>query len=373
MISQRINTVIFFLLISSFLWSCSGDKNKQKIKSGPDLSSQQFDAITAASLKNITEQYEAVGTIRPKTETSIQSLVTARIVDVKVNHGDTVEKGDVLVSLDNRQLIARVDQAKQALNAAISGEMQAKEAIAAANAAYNQADAAYKRIKKYFSSQAATSTDLEKAESQFLQAKAGLKQAEQALEGARAGIKQAKEFVREAEIALGHTEIKAPEKGEVLKRLVELGDLAIPGKPLIVLRTSGLLRLEAYVREGLIKKVTPGTKVDVIIDTLKITTSATIEEIIPYADPKTRTFLVKAALPYMEGLYPGMFGKFLIPVKQRNAVIIPKKAVRHVGQLEIAWVKENEEWESRYIKTGKSYNDQIEVLSGLSGKEKIGY
>lgn len=325
-----------------------------------------------ASIETITEWYEAVGTVRPRTETRIEAQVTAQITDVKIGPGDKVTKGEILLTLDNRQLLSRLDQARQALKSAVAGKEQARQAVIAAKAAYAQAESNYKRTKTYFKSQAATSHDLENAESVYLQAKAGLTNAKEGLSGADAQIRQAEEVVKEAEIALGYTTISAPESGEVLKRLVEPGDLALPGKPLIFLQTSGFLRLEAYVREGLIKLVTPGKKLSVNIDTLGKTTDAVVEEIVPYADPQTRTFLVKAAMPHIPGVYPGMYGKLLIPVKEQKVVLVPRRAVRQVGQLELVRVKEEDKWKTRFIKTGKRIGDRVEILSGLSGDETIG-
>jgi len=327
--------------------------------------------IGQVSVQTITECYEAVGTIRPVTEASIESQVTAQVLDVKVRPGDKVFKNQLLVSLDNRQLMSRFDQAKQTLKTAISGKKQGKQTIIAASAAFTQAESDYKRTKIYFESQAATPQDVEKAESAYLQAKATLNRAKEALSASESGIKQAEEIVKEAGIALGYTEIRAPESGKVLKRLVEQGDLALPGKPLIILQTTGSLRLEAYVREGLIRKIQPGTFLKVTINTLNET--ATVEEIIPYADPQTRTFLVKALLPRIYGIYPGMFGKLHIPVKDLQVVVIPKIAVRNIGQLELVTVKENNSWKTRFIKTGKTFGDKVEVLSGLSGDETIGW
>jgi multidrug efflux pump subunit AcrA (membrane-fusion protein) len=149
--------------------------------------------------------------------------------------------------------------------------------------------------------------------------------------------------------------------------------MALPGKPLIALRTKGGLRLEAHVREGIITRVKTGIKLNVNIQTLNRTVSAEVEEIVPYADPQSRTFLVKAVLPFIEGIYPGMFGKLLIPVEEHTVVMIPKIAVRRVGQLELIWIKENGGWKSRFIKTGKKRGDVVEVLSGLSGNETIGW
>ncbi len=329
-----------------------------------------------AQRQNITENYEAVGTVRPRVESNIEAQVTAQVIDVKVNPGDTVRKGDLLVSLDNRQLLSRLDQARQGLKSAEAAKEQARQSVLAAEAAFNRARADFNRIQKYFKQQAATSRDLEQARAAYLQAKAELQRSKDALSGAEAGISQAQEVVKEAEISLGYTQLTAPEAGEVLQRRVDPGDLALPGKPLIVLQTAASLRLEAYVREGLIGKISAGDTLPVVITPLDEKVAATVVEIVPYADPQTRTFLVKADLPRIPGLYPGMFGKLLIPVQEHEVIAIPRKAVRSVGQMETVLVRDSEEqdqWNRRFIRTGRNIDDNmVEVLSGLSGNETIG-
>lgn len=358
------------LLLLTSLCAC-GDTIVPGSYAGPAPGKAPDRKTVTAAKEMITEWYEAVGTVRPRTETRIESQITAQVVKVDVTAGRKIRKGDLMVTLDSRQLMSRLDQARQGLKSAKAGREQARQGLAAAEAAFDEAEAAYQRTKTYFASQAATSRDLEQAESAYLQAKAGVSQAQEALAGAEAGIRQAAEVVKEAEIALGYTEIRAPEDGEVLKRLVEPGDLALPGKPLVMLQTSGFLRLEAYVREGLIKKVSAGDTLDVYIDTLGETVAATVEEIVPYADPQTRTFLVKAALPPMTGLYPGMYGKLLIPVTERQVVTVPRNAIKRVGQLELVDVRMDDTWRTLFVTTGKAIDGRVEVLSGLSGNETI--
>ena len=324
--------------------------------------------------ETITEWCKAMGTVRPRTETRIESQITAKIIKINVSPGSKVTKDQVLIVLDNRQPNSRLDQARQALKTAIAGKKQSQQAVIAVEAQLTQAEADYKRVQTYYKSQAATAQQLERAKSAFLQAKAGVKRALEAQSGTQSQIRQAEEVVKETQIALGYTLIKASESGEVLKRLVEQGDLALPGKPLLILQTAGALRLEAYVREGLIKQVKQGTELKAIITTLDSTVTATVDEIIPYADPQTRTFLVKATLPPIEGLFPGMFGKLLIPVQELEVIMIPRATVRHVGQLELVAVKDKDNrWRSQFIKTGKRFGDKVEVLSGLSGNETLGY
>lgn len=316
---------------------------------------------------------EAVGTVRPTTETRIESRVTGQVLNVPVRPGDAVDKGDLLVALDDRQTTSQLDQARQSLKTAEAGREQARHALEAAQAAFKQARANYQRIKIYYDSQAATAQELEAAEATFRQADAGVKRAEEGLAAAEAGILQARAVVDESAISLEYSRILAPEAGIVLKRFVEPGDLALPGKPLLALRTSGALRLEAYVREGLIDRVAPGASLDVAIQTLNQVIGATVEELVPYADPDSRTFLVKAAIPPVEHLYPGMFGKLRIPVGRQRIVIIPWSAVRRVGQLELVRVKINDSWQARYVKTGNRLHDEVEILSGLEGGETIGW
>ena len=326
-----------------------------------------------AKLQEAEQWYEAVGTVRPKTETRIEARVSGQVLDVRVSPGDRVAKGALLVSLDSRQTTSRLDQAKQALKTAQAGREQARHALDGARAGFKQAQANYRRVKGYFDSQAATAQELEAAEAGFRQAEAGVKRAQEGLAAAESGIMQARAVVKESSIFLEYSKIVAPEEGVVLKRFVEPGDLALPGKPLIALRTTGALRLEAYVREGLIGRVKPGTVLTAGIDTLGETVPATVEEIVPYADPDSRTFLVKAAIPPVEGLYPGMFGKLRVPVDRQRIVTIPTEAVRRVGQLELVHVQSGDGWQVRHVKTGIHLDGAVEILSGLDGTETIGW
>jgi len=335
----------------------------------PDHPADRKEKTMSAEIKKITKYFEAVGTIRPKTETRIEAQIPAQVINVAVRAGDMVQKDQVLILLDHRQMDTRLAQAQQALKTAISVKEQAYQGINSAKAAFSEAEADHKRIKNFFESQAATKQELERAQSRFLQAGAGLEKAKKAMEGAVAGIGQAEAMLREAEIFSDYTTIKAPAEGKVLKRLIEPGDMALPGNPLILLETGAVLQLEAYIREGLIRKVEPGMTLSAEITSMDKTVATRVEEIIPYADPTTRTFMVKATLPQMDKIYPGMYGKLLIPFETTEAVMIPPESIRRIGQLEMVRVKKDDIWEKRYIKTGKIHEGLVEVLSGLSGNE----
>jgi len=352
-----------------WVWLFSGEKIQPGMITPEKTPATETADTVSAKIETVTEWYDAVGTVQPRTQARIEAQVSAQVTDVRVNAGDTVTAGALLLTLDDRQMQARLAQAAQSLESAIARKEQARQAVNAAQAAFSEAESAYQRIKKFFASDAATEQDLEQVRSKYLQAKAALKRARDGLSGTSAGVRMAEEMVKEAKVGLGYTEIKAPAGGKVLKRLVDPGDLAMPGKPLLLLKTAGGLRLESYVRESLIQRIQPGSKLRVELNTLQKTVASEVEELIPYADPQSRTFLVKSRLPDMAGLYPGMYGKLRIPYKQVELVLIPRSAVYEVGQLELVMVKTDAGWKRRYIKTGNVYGDKIEVLAGLSGNE----
>ena len=147
--------------------------------------------------------------------------------------------------------------------------------------------------------------------------------------------------------------------------------MAMPGVPIVTLQTPQGLRLEADVPNTCAGRYSIGMEVNVRIDTLGVTTQAQIDEISPEVDPQTRTQLIKAALPAIEGLQPGYFGWLEQACGQHEALLIPASAVQHIGQLEIVKVFAEGRQLTRHVRTGKTFGDQVEVISGLHAGETV--
>lgn len=351
------------------LWFFSSERVGPGRVPPPEVDHHPEAETVEAVVRTVIEWYDAVGTIIPRTQASIEAQIRATVTTVFVEAGETFAQGDLLVRLDDAQLQARLKQARQALQSATARGEQARQALSGAQAALEEAERGYQRIKRFHELEAATDQDLEQVRSRFLQAQAAVQRAREGLSAASADIGQAREMVREAEIFRGYSELTAPAEGEVLERLVDPGDMAMPGKPLLLLRTAQGLQIEATVRENLVSKVRLGDIRPVRLTTLNTTVDAVIDRINPLIDPRTRTFLVKADLPEIEGAFPGMYGKLMIPHGEMDVVMIPPVAVRRVGQLELVTVQTPEGWQRRFIKTGAMHDDRIEVLSGLAGGE----
>ena len=299
--------------------------------------------VAAAREVEVEQWSEAVGTVKSKVIVTAASRIMAHVLEVRVSPGDHVKAGDVLVLLDNRELQAQLNKAQSAL--------------LAARAHLVQSDSHYNRLKREVAANAATPADLEVAEAN--------------LKIAQSEVTQAEDGVHTAEVNLGYTTITSPISGVVLEKRVEAGDLAIPGQALVVLDDPAKLRLEAAVPEGMEGSIKVSDRVKVRIDALNLELDATVDEIVPAADPLSRSFLVKASLPYHQGLRPGMFGRLFFAPKKTPVLCIPAKAVHVVGQLTTVDAIVDGGMHTRLIQTGRTYGDLIEVLSGLEAGEKV--
>lgn len=289
---------------------------------------------------------QAVGTVRARDEALIATRISATVASVSVRAGDAVSTGEPLVRLDARELEARL--------------AQAREAVVAARAALGAAEPDYQRLRALFDRGAVSRADLERSDA--------------AVRSARAELARAERAVDEAEIALGHTELAAPFAGRVIERYVEPGDTVIVGAPLVRLYDPARLRLEAAVRESIATRLARGDALQARIDALDRTVAVAVEEIVPSADPASRTFVVKARLPDDASLYPGMFARLLIPLGEREALYLPRAAVARVGQLEYVEIPTDTGPRRRFVRIGAAAEgapERLEVLSGLTAGESI--
>lgn len=292
-----------------------------------------------------TEMAEVTGTLRATRRTQISSNILATILEITVSSGDEVEAGEVLVRLDDRDLKARLEQARQA--------------VVAAEADLQQTRADYERFK-------GLAEDNVVSQQEFGQKEAAYKVAQ-------AQVDQAREAVREAETLLSYSVIRAPTEGVVVDKLAEAGDTATPGRPLLNLYDPSAFRLEAAVPEGLASKIALGDSLDVKLDVLETTLTGNVEEIVPQAETASRSVLVKVRVPKEPGMVEGMFGRLLIPSRERVRYCAPESAIREVGQLKfLDVVVEDDTIERRQVTIGdhREYG-RVEVLSGVEPGERV--
>ena len=343
----------------------------------------RVETVTPAAVRDAVE---VAGTVRTKTQMVIASKVQGYVRDVRARQGDHVEHGRVLVTVDERELAARADRARAALAEA---EMsldevrrtleEAEASLRSAGADHAYAEATASRFRQLWQRELISAQDYEAVEAKRKSTAAAVEQAEARILSVRAREKQMSYRIdagaaelRAAEIALGETRITAPATGVVVDRRVEPGDLAMPGQPLLVLDDPRAYRLEAEVGESAVGGVRLGQRVPVVLDSLGRSLEGRVVEIIPAADPASRTVTVKLDLPGDPGLRSGLFGRARFPAGERQALLVPISALTERGQLTAVYVVDGQNIARlRLVTAGARHADRVEILSGLTAGERI--
>lgn len=299
--------------------------------------------VAAARLMRLPLSETAVGTIRAVHETNVGSKLLARVLEVNLKAGQQVKAGQVLVRLDDTDLQARLQQAKAALTAA--------------EAARRQTALDEGRFAQLVKSATVSQQQYDEALT--------------ALHSAEAQVERAQQAVKEAQATLDWATVCAPMDGTVIDKKVEAGDTVTPGQTLVTLFDPKRMQLVASVRESLARHLQVGQDVPVRIDGLQKQCNGMVSEIVPQAQSASRSFDVKVTGPCPEGVYTGMFGRIFIPLEEEEVLVIPGRAVRRVGQLELVDVIEEGRPGRRAIRTGRALGDDVEVLSGLRAGEQV--
>jgi multidrug efflux pump subunit AcrA (membrane-fusion protein) len=341
-------------------------------------------ALETVEPRVLADTVEAVGTVRSRQQSVLSSRIVAAVVAVHVREGETVRAGQVLVELDDRDVRAQLERARAGLREATSALEEVERAIEGAERAVDSAAAqeelarvTHDRYQRLLERELIARQDYDQTLSRLRVATAEAARARQALAAqlarrrqALARIEQAQAEVESAAIVTGYARIVAPGPGIVAARTVEVGNLAAPGTPLLTLDEERY-RLEATVHESDLPRLRLGQRAAVTIDALGRPLEGPIVEIVPAADPLSRTFTVKVELPPVPGLRSGLYGRAAFGVGTRQALLIPRAALARQGQLEGVYVADAGVARLRLVRTGKGHDDRVEILSGLAPGERV--
>jgi RND family efflux transporter MFP subunit len=314
--------------------------------------------ITAQEAK-FPDWLEVVGTVRAAQTSEISSQAMGNIVEIRAHEGDHVRLGQTLAVLDDAQPRAAVQQAEAASAAA-------KHEVSAADSELTLAAATLKRYQQLYDKKSVSPQEFDEVKTRF-------QSTEARHDMALAEVSEANAALAQARTSLGYTRVRAPFAAVVTEKMAEAGVLASPGMPLFTLEDTRNFRLEVTVDESDIHLVRESQVVRVSIDALgNLPLSGRVVQIVPAADPASRSFLVKIGLPADTRLRSGLFGRADFPRGERAALLIPRSAIAERGQLEGVYVLDASKIaELRYVTVGKISGDAIEVLSGLQPGETI--
>lgn len=336
---------IYTLLTFTFallLVSCGGEDKK------PVADTTAAISVTVSQVEtNGNSPFLSVsGKIQASNSADLSTRMMGYVNKVHVNVGDKVRKGQLLVSINNSDL-----QAKSA---------QVNAGITEATAAFNNAQKDYNRFKNLFADNSASQKEMDDMTANF--------------EMAKARLEAAKQMKNEVNAQFTYSNITAPFSGTVTSKNVEAGNMANPGVPLVSIETPGNFEVMAMVPETEISEIKNGTTVDVLVKSIQQTLKGKVTEVSTSAKNTGGQYLVKIALDKTEAnILSGMFTTVQFPV-ERNAtselVLVPTEAIVTNGQLSgIYTVSESNTALLRWLRLGRTFGDQVEVLSGLNSEE----
>ena len=302
----------------------------------PEKPARAYPGLTPApvltqvtTLQNQTATEEVMATVRPRLSATLESKIPGFVVRMNVVPGQTVSNGECLVVLDSAEIKSRLDQS---------------------NAALRQAAEDWKRVSGLYGQESATRADYDAAKARHEMAEAA---------------------AAESQAMLGYCRVLAPFDGVITSKPADVGDLAMPGKPLLQMEGRQSMRLEADVPESLVGNLAMGDELTASIPSVTNELSAAVAEISPAADSSTRSFLVKLDFPAMKGLRSGQFARVAIPSGEISGIFVPETAVVERGQMVMVFVAHNGRAWMRLVRTGPVFHQRVQVLSGLNPGETI--
>jgi len=337
---------------------------------------------TRAMMADLRRPFEAGGTVRARTTATLVSRIVADVKDVRAVPGDRVRAGQVLVLLDSREPNANRARAEAGATAAEAGATAAAAGLEAAEAARRLATATHRRVAELREQNAATPHELDEAVAGLRVAEAQVNAARARAEEAGSARASAQAAADAARVMATYAALTAPFDGIVTEKLIEPGNLASPGVPLMTVEDTRGFRLDTRVDASRAGLVAVGEAVDVRFDagaaagerregrTPPVT--GTVSEIARALDPGSHAFLIKIALPDEAPVRSGMYGRARFAGPVRRALAVPARSLVRRGQLvSVFVVDEGGRARVRLVNVAAGDGNLLEVLAGLEAGETV--
>jgi len=354
--------------------------------------------VISVKISDLTKGMEYVGTIEPKNSVILSPKITSQVVQLNFQEGDSVQKGDIIARLDDRQLTAALDTILKKIETLQVGYAYLNEEVEK----YYTSNPMVKKIKTLEADYAYLSDEEEKyrilyeqgaisksaydeikhkkdmLEMQLEEARASSENAYNELKNQRdkaeAQLKELNASVNELNINIADTNMAAPISGKIRTIYYETGDLAAAGSPLAVIDSVDGLIAKVDVSEQDLKKISAGSKTVLQITGVKDKTEAKVTKIMPSVNANTRIGEVEIdiAEPAGTNIVTGTsVAVEFITDEIEKGIVIPRAAVKKMKDKDFVYVVENDMAREREIKTGLVVGDNVQVMEGLSVGEKI--
>lgn len=303
--------------------------------------------VSVATVGMGSENYFTAGSgqISSVNSAVLSTRLMGHVERIPVKVGQKVNKGDLLVVINNMDLRAK--------------KAQVSASIIEAKAAFANAKKDYDRFVNLFQKNSASQKELDDMKARY--------------EMAKARLQAAKEMEKEVNAQFAYVNIRAPFKGVVTNTFVDVGEMANPGMPLVGVEAPGALKVVAKIPENKVSQLHEGMEAKVAVKALDTVLNGTLAELSTSASNTGGQYLATVQLKNPPAsVLSGMYASVAFPVEntQSQTVTVPKQALIERGQLTgIYTVGQNNTAILRWVRLGDPIGNGFQVLSGLSEGE----
>lgn len=341
--------------------------------------------VAPVTVRQVQRAVESVGTLFPYDESVISAEIDGRVDQVKVDLGDHVTAGEIMVHIsdeEQRYLLTQNEaQLRQSLerlglkneNDKIKDIRDAPDPRRA-QADLVDAEQRHKRARSLVDQGIASQSDLDAATARYKAAQATYDSTLYQTRNLVSEVERTKAMLDLQRKKLRDTSVRAPFNGYVKERQVTVGQFVRVNTPLITLVKVDPIRLRLEVPERMAPWVKTGQTVDVLMEAFEGRTfQGKIWRISPTVDQSKRTFIVEALIPNASGaLKPGSYARARVPTNKVEAIkLVPAKAVNYVFGSNKVYVVKGNTIEAREVKLGDRFDQDVEVLEGINEGDQI--
>ena len=363
---KRIRSLLLIATAAGFLAAC-GSKGRHPAEPGPLVTGVQTETV---HLESVPQAYQAAGTIHSANTAILAAQLGGTVREIRVNAGDHVKRGQLLAVLDDRSAQAQMQGAEAGVNEAVQGEAEVEQGLKAATADRQFAEATFNRYKALLAKNSLSRQEFDGAEARYQAALANERSMEAKKQQVLARQQQARSQQDSARTYLSFSRIDSPLDGVVTAKSVDAGTVVMPGTPVLTVEETTRYRLEASLPEEYLPSAKTGASVSISTEHGQF--EGRVAEVVPAADVTSHTFMVKIDLPHDCNCRSGEYGQASFPIGEAKRLAVPSSAVLDHGELQgIFVVGADGNVEYRLVKTGITFGNRVEILSGLAAGEKV--
>lgn len=337
----RVNPLLILLTLSLTAVSCSSSEEaKAPAADAVSVSLQQ------ATLQTTPASHRYSGRVKSDNTVRLSTKVSGKIVQLSVEEGDYVSRGETVVRIKDDNLQAQ--------------KKQVEAGLSEARASLANTEKNYERIKALFEKESATQKELDDIATSY--------------EMTNAKVQSLEAKLSEIRDLIDYTDLQAPFNGYIVSKMASEGDLAGPGQPLVSVEKESNMKVVVTVPETQISLFNLKDTVSVDIRAAgKMNVQGLVSSINPSGNPASRQFSVEINLPDLSngrGLKSGMFAEVGLLSSGDQKITVPETAIVERGQLTgIYTLNSNSEAVLRWVRLGENNNGTVEILSGLAPGE----